>query len=84
MKWMLVAMVFGSAPVKTDLVFDRLSDCLQAEDKMKAEYASAYNVWDDWARKNPQESGYPKSKEFQMKRIGLYNPGTCIPHQAGK
>jgi hypothetical protein len=81
MKWMLVIMVFGTTPVKTELIFQSLSECLKAEDQMKAEYVTAYNIWDKWARENTQESGYPKSKEYQMKRIGLYNPGTCIPHK---
>lgn len=84
MKWMLVVMVFGTAPVKTELVFDRLSDCLQAETNMRAEYAKAYNVWNEWARKNPEESSYTTAKEAQMKRFGLYNQATCIPHQSEK
>ena len=28
MKWMLVVMIFGTQPVKTDLIFDTLDRCL--------------------------------------------------------
>jgi len=31
MKWMLVIVVFGAHPVKTDLVFNSLDECLKAE-----------------------------------------------------
>jgi len=34
MKWMLVIIVFGTHPVKTDLVFDSLDKCLEAEEVM--------------------------------------------------
>jgi hypothetical protein len=84
MKWMLVIMVFGLAPVKTELLYNDLGDCLLAEQKMRAEYATAYNVWNTWAEKNPVEAGFPNSREAMKKRFGLYNPATCIPHQAGK
>jgi hypothetical protein len=81
MKWMLVIMVFGSTPVKTELIFPTLGECLKAEDQIKAEYATAYNTWEKWARENQQDASYPKAKEYQMKRTGLFNPGTCIPHK---
>jgi hypothetical protein len=45
MKWMLIVMVFGAAPVKTDLLFDSLDDCLKAEESARGEYARAYNIW---------------------------------------
>ncbi len=82
MKWMLVIVVFGTYAVKTDLIFDRLDECLKAEAEARAEYARAYSEWLDWARQNPKEASYPKSQQFMTKRIGLENSGTCIPHAA--
>ena len=35
MKWMLVVLVGGMTPVDTDLVFDRFTDCLGAEEQMQ-------------------------------------------------
>ena len=37
-KWLLVVIVMNS-PVKTDLVFNSLSDCLAAENQMRREWA---------------------------------------------
>jgi hypothetical protein len=82
MKWMLVVMVFGGAPVKTDLIFETLGACLKAEENMRAEYANAFDVWNEWARKNPTESGYSTARPGMMKRFGLENAGTCIPHNS--
>jgi hypothetical protein len=79
MKWMLIVMVFGVAPVKTDLLFDSLDDCLKAEENIRGEYARAYNIWIKWAQQNPTESAYPKNRDASIKRI-LYNAGTCVPH----
>jgi hypothetical protein len=79
MKWTLIVLAFGTSPIKTDLVFNSLDDCLRAEDQMRAEYARAYSVWDAWAQKNQAEAGYPNSKKFMQGRIGLKNRGTCVP-----
>ncbi len=38
MKWMLVVLVFGSTPMQTGLVYNSLHECLEAEDKMRAEW----------------------------------------------
>ncbi len=82
MKWLLVVLVFGNAPIATNLVFSTLDDCLRAEERMRAYYATAYNVWREWAVANPQTSGLPGSDQFQQERIGLHNRATCIPHSA--
>jgi hypothetical protein len=78
MKWMLVVMILGSSPVKTDLVFGSLDECLKAEDVMRGAYVDAYNAWQKWAKANPADSSYPNSEPFMQKR-GLHW-GTCIPH----
>lgn len=80
MKWMLVFMIFGLAPVKTGLVFDSLDECIEAEEAARVAYADAYDNWREWAKSNPDKSGFPGTELFVQKRIGLKNEGTCIPH----
>jgi hypothetical protein len=82
MKWMFIVIVFGLSPVKSDLVFDSLQECLQAEENIRSEYARNYNAWLEWAKQNPSTSNYPESDPFIRKRGGLDSPGTCIPHAA--
>ena len=76
MKWMLIVMVFGTAPVKTELVFDTLDDCLRADDQMRAAYAQAFNDW------NKGNQSTKEDRSFMIRRNGLQNEGTCIPHAA--
>ena len=80
MKWMLIVIIFGGSPVKTNLLFDTLDECLAAEDSMCNEYALAFNKWLAWAKANLGESGFPNSEEFMKRRIGIQNQGSCIPH----
>ena len=79
MKWVLVVMVLGVAPVKTDLVFPTIGACLEAEAQMRDEYVKAYNTWRRWASKNPQDADVHRTEDFHQKRIGLQNSATCIP-----
>ena len=65
----------------TNLTFGTLQQCLDAEDQMRRGYAEAYNAWSEWARNDPQVSGYPDSQTFMESKIGLHNWGTCIPHR---
>src|SRR5882757_7588171 len=51
-KWMLVVMVFGTAPVPTGISFDNLQECWKAEEAMRAEYTKAYNSWMSGRRTN--------------------------------
>jgi hypothetical protein len=78
MKWMLVVMVFGITPVKTNLLFNNINDCLDAEDAMRAEYTRTFNTWQEWAQANPDEAN--PDIAFIRKRNGLESSGTCIPH----
>ena len=82
MEWMLVVMVFGTAPIETQLLFPTLQECLSAEEAVRAEYADAYNQWNTWARANPDESGLPESEAFQRHRTGILNTGTCVPYRS--
>ena len=46
MKWMLVVLVGGVTPVQTDVLFEKLSDCLAAEEQLGKAYADALEAWD--------------------------------------
>ena len=46
MKWILVVLIGGVTPVQTDVQFDKLSDCLSAEEQLRNTYADAYDAWD--------------------------------------
>lgn len=68
MKWMLVVIVMN-APVKTDLVFGSLAECLSAEAQMRQEWADQYA--------QNKKAGAPGEA------LGLLSSqmtkGTCIP-----
>jgi hypothetical protein len=68
MKWLLVVIVLNT-PVKTDLVFSSLSDCLSAESQIRKEWAETYNQ----AKKLGATSETLGLISSQMTR------GTCIP-----
>ena len=80
MEWMLVIVVMGTTPVKTDMTFTTLQECLDVEDQTRAEIAEVYNKWRSWASSNPTVSGFPSSEPFMSRRIGMQNVATCIPH----
>lgn len=83
MKWMLVVLVSGVSPVNTDLVFDKFTDCLAAEEQMRKHYSDAFDAWDRWAAANiERRRDYSKARNLQAKRL-LGNTGTCIPHGGG-
>ena len=82
MKWVLVVVVFGAFPVKTDLVFATLEDCLRSEDRMRSEYTRAFNDWFRAAQAEPQRYNYPASEKYMQRRFGLENAATCIPQSA--
>lgn len=68
MKWLLVALVMNS-PVKTDLVFNRLEECLAAELEMRKAWSEIYSQ----ARK----SGVDVERVGQISKA--MTTGTCIP-----
>jgi hypothetical protein len=79
MKWILVVLIGGVAPVQTDLQFDKLSDCLSAEEQLRTTYADAYEAWDRSAAVNiDRRRDYRRARDFQGRRLA--NTGTCIPH----
>jgi hypothetical protein len=79
MKWILVVLIGGVTPVQTDVQFDKLSDCLIAEEQLRNTYADAYEAWDKSAAVNiERRRDYRKAREFQERKLA--NTGTCIPH----
>ena len=83
MKWMLVVLVGGISPVNTDLVFDKFSDCLSAEEQMRQHYADAFDAWNRTAAARiDRRSDYKRARDIEAKRL-LSNVGTCVPHGGG-
>ena len=72
MNWLLVVIVLGS-PVKTDLVYRSLQDCLHAELQMRSDWAAAYNT-----AKVEKPARSPESLGLLSKQM---TSGTCIPSQ---
>lgn len=65
---MLIAIVFSS-PVKTDLKYETLDQCLRAEQAMRAEWANVYN--------GALSRGATKDTlDMVQKQMSV---GTCIP-----
>jgi hypothetical protein len=84
MKWMLVVLVGGVTPVNTDLVFDKFSECLVAEEQMRQHYIDAFEAWDRSAAANAdRRRDYRRARDVQAKRL-LSNIGTCVPHADGQ
>ena len=75
MKWILLAVVLQT-PVKTDLVFDTLDDCLRAEQEMRTAWGTAFTA----VQRNQQVSAAEKKRnaDFVTKQATW---GTCIPSQ---
>ena len=82
MKWMLVVLVGGVTPVQTDVMFDKLSDCLAAEEQLRKAYTDALDAWDKRAAITfERRRDYIKARELQARKLD--NIGTYIPHTGG-
>lgn len=68
MKWLLVVIVMNT-PVKTDLVYNSLPECLAAESQMRKEWADAYS----------QAQKSSAAKEALGFLSSQMTKGTCIP-----
>ena len=80
MKWMLVVLVGGVTPVNTDLVFEKFSECLAAEEQMRKHYSDAFEAWERSAALSiERRRDYSRARDLQAKRL-LSNIGTCVPH----
>ena len=82
MKWMLVVLVGGMTPVQTDVLFEKLSDCLAAEEQLRKAYTDALMAWDKQAAMTfERRRDYVRARELQARKLD--NSGTCIPHTGG-
>jgi hypothetical protein len=79
MKWMLVVVVLGSAPVKTGLLFDDLDSCWTAREPIAQEYADVFNNRAQWVGEHVPSEQRAATVEF-LKSSLLGNRITCIPH----
>jgi hypothetical protein len=79
MKWILVVLIGGMTPIQTDLKFEKLSDCLSAEEQLRVTYAEAYAAWERAAAGNlERRRDYRRARDVEERRLA--NTGTCIPH----
>lgn len=81
MKWVLVVLVGGAAPVQTDLVFEKLTDCLAAEEQLQQAYEDAYLSWNRRFLAEDDRSErrrYRETRRYGSRKVA--NTGTCIPH----
>ena len=82
MKWMLVVLVGGVTPVQTDVLFEKLADCLAAEEQLRTAYAEALETWDKRATLAfDRRRDYVRARQLQARKLD--NTGTCIPHTGG-
>jgi hypothetical protein len=82
MKWMLVVLVGGVTPVQTDVLFEKLSDCLAAEEQLRKTYTDALEAWDKRAALAfERRRDYVRARQLQARKLD--NSGTCIPHTGG-
>ena len=82
MKWMLVVLVGGMTPVQTDVLFEKLSDCLAAEEQLRKAYTDALDAWDKRAALTfERRRDYVRARQLQARKLD--NSGTCIPHTGG-
>ncbi|MBU3672468.1 MAG: hypothetical protein FGM43_07930 [Sinobacteraceae bacterium] len=72
MNWLLVVVVLGT-PIKTDMVFPSLADCLRTEETMRKVWAEHQLM----AAKQGADSVHRDSLRKQMPT------GTCIPVRRG-
>jgi hypothetical protein len=84
MKWVLVVLIGGVTPIQTDVIFEKLSDCLAAEEQLHQTYADALDAWSQRTATNPDRfdrhhrRDYYRVREAEAKRFA--NTGTCVPH----
>lgn len=82
MKWMIVMIVLGTQPVKTDLLFDTLRECSGVVDVIQQKIADEYNAAIAWGKKQPASvvGDFKNFQAVRMRVLGMENTPTCIPH----
>src|SRR6476660_7479713 len=69
-------------PVQTDVLFEKLSDCLVAEEQLRTAYTDALEAWDKRATLAfERRRDYVRARQVQARKLD--NSGTCIPHTGG-
>ena len=81
MKWMLIVVIFGNLPIKTELIYDTLEKCLEAERVMHQQQIEAYQTWHAQAERQ-NRSFTDKDDLSVQRRIGIRSEATCVPHAA--
>jgi hypothetical protein len=84
MKWLLVVLVGGVSPIQTDLVFEKLSDCLAAEQQLRQTYAEALIALSERRAIQQEQLGrHARHDRYRMRETEsrrFANTGTCVPH----
>ena len=79
MKWMLVVLVGGVTPVQTDVLFEKLSDCLVAEEQLRKAYTDALEAWDKRAALAfERRRDYVRARQLLARKLD-----NSIPHTGG-
>jgi hypothetical protein len=83
MKWILVVLIGGVTPLATDVTFEKLADCLAAEQQLRQAYADAFEAWNQQAATSDHfdrrhRRDFYRSREMEAKKFA--NTGTCVPH----
>jgi len=82
---MLVIIVLGTQPMKTDLVFDTLQKCLIAGDLMRSQqlqlfYESQSALRELYGGSIWNIRRWWNEEALMRRRLGMENETTCIPH----
>ena len=81
MKWMIVMIVLGTQPVKTDLMFDDLKTCSGVVDVIRQQQSEAFNAAMTWKKpQNPTAAELAGFQADRMRVLGIENTPTCVPH----
>jgi len=83
MKWILVVLIGGVTPVATDVTFEKLSDCLTAEQQLRQAYADAFAAWNQRAETSDRSDRHRRRDHYRARDIEarkFANTGTCVPH----
>lgn len=76
MKWLLIVLIMNQ-PVKTDLTFESLNTCMEAEEKMRKEWANRFN--EVVSRPAFQKLSAEDKKASRTFMLSQATSGTCIP-----
>jgi hypothetical protein len=81
MKWMIVMIVLGTQPVKTNLLFEDLKTCSGVVDVIRQQQAEAYNAAIAWKKQqSPSAVDLGRFQADRMRVFEMENTPTCIPH----